>query len=240
RAAIAALIAQREAEMEAAERRLARTEELAKRGTASLQTLDDDRAQFQSARAAVNAAKAELAAAEAAILTAETQVIGAESAVDAARATVERIQVDIEDSDLRSPRDGRVQYRIAEPGEVLPAGGRVLNLLDLSDVYMTFFLPTVAAGRVAIGAEVRLVLDALPGYVIPASVSFVADVAQFTPKMVETAEEREKLMFRVKAKIAPDLLREYITHVKTGLPGVAYVRLDSQTDWPEELQVRLP
>lgn len=240
RAAIAALIAQREAEMEAAERRLARTEELAKRGTASLQTLDDDRAQFQSARAAVNAAKAQLAAAEAAILTAKAQVIDAESAVDAARATVERIQVEIDDSTLRSPRDGRVQYRIAEPGEVLPAGGRVLNLLDLSDVYMTFFLPTAAAGRVAIGAEVRLVLDALPGYVIPASVSFVADVAQFTPKMVETAEEREKLMFRVKANIAADLLRKYITQVKTGLPGVAYVRLDPGTEWPEELQVRLP
>ncbi len=91
-----------------------------------------------------------------------------------------------------------------QPGEVLAAGGRVLNLVDLGDVYMTFFLPTAEAGRVALGAEVRIVLDAAPQYVIPAKVSFVADVAQFTPKTVETAQERQKLMFRVKAQIAPD------------------------------------
>lgn len=75
---------------------------------------------------------------------------------------------------------------------------------------MTFFLPTAAAGRVTIGSEVHLVLDAAPQYVIPAQVSFVADVAQFTPKTVETASEREKLMFRVRAKIAPELLKKYI------------------------------
>jgi HlyD family secretion protein len=87
------------------------------------------------------------------------------------------------------------------------------------------------------GSEVRLVLDALPQVVIPANVSFVADVAQFTPKTVETAKEREKLMFRVKARIAPELLREHLTRVKTGLPGMAYVRLNSQAQWPEKLAV---
>jgi HlyD family secretion protein len=133
-----------------------------------------------------------------------------------------------------------VQYRVAQPGEVLSAGGRVLNLVDLSDVYMTFFLPTVQAGRVALGAEVRLVLDAVPQYVIPARVSFVADVAQFTPKTVETASEREKLMFRLRAHIPPELLRAHITQVKTGLPGVAYVRLDPAVEWPDKLAVRVP
>ena len=58
---------------------------------------------------------------------------------------------------LLAPIDGIVQLRLAEPGEVLGAGGRVLNLLDLSDVYMTFFLPEMAAGRVALGSEVRIV-----------------------------------------------------------------------------------
>ncbi|PKN48409.1 MAG: glycoside hydrolase family 43, partial [Deltaproteobacteria bacterium HGW-Deltaproteobacteria-16] len=119
-------------------------------------------------------------------------------------------------------------------------GGKILNLLDLSDVYMTFFLPTAAGGRVAIGSEARLVLDAAPEYVIPATISFVADVAQFTPKTVETASERQKLMFRVKAQIAPELLKKHIHHVKTGLPGMAYVRLDPQREWPAALQVRLP
>jgi HlyD family secretion protein len=123
---------------------------------------------------------------------------------------------------------------------VLGAGGRVLNLVDLSDVYMTFFLPTAAAGRVALGTEIRLVLDAIPHYVIPAHASFVADVAQFTPKTVETKSEREKLMFRVKAQIPADLLRKHITRVKTGLPGVAYVRLDPGAEWPDHLAVKLP
>ena len=104
------------------------------------------------------------------------------------------------------------------------------------DVDMTFFLPTAQAGRVAIGSDVRIVLDAAPQYVIPAKVSFVADVAQFTPKTVETALEREKLMFRIRAQISPELLRKHIRYVKTGLPGMAYVKLDPAAEWPASLQ----
>ena len=137
-----------------------------------------------------------MAAADAAIATAKSLVIAAEANVESAQATIERIQADINDSTLKAPRDGRVQYRVAQPGEVLAAGGKVLNMVDLDDVYMTFFLPTDWAGRVKLGADVRLVLDAAPQFVIPAKVTFVADVAQFTPKTVETAEERQKLTFR--------------------------------------------
>src|SRR5262249_14291532 len=139
----------------------------------------------------------------------------------------------------KSPRSGRVQYRVSQPGEVLSAGGRILNLVDLSDVYMVFFLPTVQAGRVAIGSEVRLVLDAAPQYVIPAKATFVADVAQFTPKTVETEEERLKLTFRIKAYIDPDLLRKHIQQVKTGLPGMAHVRIDPNVAWPAFLNETL-
>jgi HlyD family secretion protein len=173
-------------------------------------------------------------------MAAKTQIEGAKSAVKAARANVERIQADIKDSVLVSPRDGRIQYRVAQLGEVVSAGGRVLNMIDLGDVYMTFFLPTVEAGQVAMGAEVRIKLDAAPDYVIPARVSFVSDVAQFTPKTVETAVEREKLMFRIKAQLPEELLKKHIARVKTGLPGVAYVRLGANRPWPEGLQVRLP
>ncbi|HEX7448092.1 MAG TPA: efflux transporter periplasmic adaptor subunit, partial [Pirellulales bacterium] len=76
--------------------------------------------------------------------------------------------------------------------------------------------------------------------VVPARVTFVADVAQFTPKTVETAEERQKLTFRIKAHIAPELLKEHIRSVKTGLPGMAYVRLDEQSKWPAQLEVSVP
>lgn len=240
REAAQALIAQREAELDAAQKRFVRTRKLAAKGAVSEAQLDDDRAAAEAARAAVAAAKAQAAAAQAAIGQARSNVVAARAAVDAARATIERIQADIDDSVLTSPRDGRVQYRVAEPGEVLSPGGVVLNMVDLADVYMTFFLPTAQAGRVALGAEARLVLDAAPQYVVPATVSFVADVAQFTPKTVETAEERQKLTFRIKARIDPDLLRKHLHQVKTGLPGIAHVRLDPQAEWPPELQTRLP
>jgi HlyD family secretion protein len=235
RRAAVAVVAQRQAEVDAAARRLARSEQLAASNTVSIQTLDDSRAAYEGARAAVGAAQAQLAASDAAISAARTQVVDAEASVDAARASIESIVADINDSTLIAPRAGRVQYRIAEPGEVLAAGGRVLNLVDLGDVYMTFFLPTEQAGRVEIGTEIRLVLDAAPQYVIPAKASFVADVAQFTPKTVETAEERQKLMFRIRAQIAPELLQRHIRQVKTGLPGMAYVRLSPQAEWPASL-----
>lgn len=235
-----AVLAQREAELGVANKRQGRSSTLAKEGASSQQEADDDNARVQSANAAASAARAQVAATEAAITTAGAQLAGAESSVEAAKAAIARIRADIDDSTLKAPRDGRVQYRVAQPGEVIGAGGRVLNMVDLSDVYMTFFLPTAAAGKLALGDEVRLVLDAAPQYVIPAKISFVADVAQFTPKTVETAVEREKLMFRVKARIDPDLLKKHILRVKTGLPGMAYVRIDKSTPWPERLSLKLP
>lgn len=239
-AAAQAIVAQRQAELKAARSHLARSMALAEKGFFSPQAVEDERARVESAEAAVNAARAQVTAAESAIASARSQVAGAQSSAAAAQANIERIQADIDDTALKSPRDGRVQYSVARVGEVVAAGGRVLNLIDLSDVYMTFFLPTAAAGRIALGADVRLVFDAAPEYVIPAKVSFIADVAQFTPKTVETASEREKLMFRVRAQIPPDLLRQHINQVKTGLPGVAYVMLDPSIEWPPHLQVKLP
>lgn len=235
-----ALVSQRRTEVDSARRRVARSEELAPKGATAQQVLDDDRARHEGAKAALSAAEAQVAAADAAIGTAESQVVGAQAAQVAAQATIDRIQADIDDSALKAPRPGRVQYRVAQAGEVVGAGGKVMNMVDLSDVYMTFFLPTEAAGRVGIGSEVRLVLDTAVQYVIPAKITFVADVAQFTPKTVETSVERLKLMFRVKANIEPALLEKYVDHVKTGLPGMAYVRTDSKAEWPANLAVRFP
>ncbi|MEH2487554.1 HlyD family secretion protein [Bradyrhizobium sp. AZCC 2230] len=234
-----AVIAQRNAELNTADRKLQRSEQLIRTNAVPQQVLDDDRAAAEGAKAAVAAAEAQRAAAEAAISSAQAQVVDAEASIDAARAAIESIKADINDSTLITPRDGRVQFRVAQPGEVLAAGGRVLNLVDLGDVYMTFFLPTAQAGRVAIGADVRIVLDAAPQFVIPATATFVANVAQFTPKTVETEEERQKLMFRIKAHISPELLRKHIEQVKTGLPGRAFVRLDPNAEWPAQLSEKL-
>lgn len=235
KAALQALLLQRKAELAAARSRASRTGTLAQTGSVSKQLAEDNDTLVTSAKTAVSAVQAQLEASQAAIVSAEAQIVAAASTVDAASATVARVESELRDNQLRAPRAGRIQYRIAQVGEIVAAGGKVLSLIDVSDVHMTFFLPSAVAGRVEIGSEVRLVLDALPDVSIPAQVSYVADVAQFTPKTVETASEREKLMFRVKARIDPQLLLRHKTKVKTGLPGVAYLRLDRTVPWPESV-----
>jgi HlyD family secretion protein len=232
-----AVVRQREAELDAAQRRLARSEVLATEGAASEQELDDDRARTRGQEASVASAVAQLAAARQAVIAAQAQVTAARAQVAADAAAIQRIDTDLTDNVLTAPRGGRVQYRVAEPGEVLSAGGKVLNMVDLGDVYMTFFLPEAVAGKVALGAEARIVLDAAPQIVIPAYISYVASVAQFTPKTVETAIERQKLTFRVKAQISRELLKQRLPDIKTGLPGVAWVKLDPLAQWPPALAV---
>jgi HlyD family secretion protein len=239
-AATQAVVSQRLSELDAAQRRFSRTEKLYKSGAATVQEFDDIRATVHGAEAAVTAAEAQVAAAQSAIKAAQAQVAGANSGVTASEATIARVEADIEDSQLKSPRDGRVQFRVAQPGEVLAAGGKVLNLVDLSDVYLTFFLPETVVGKVELGGDVRVILDSAPEYVIPATISFVASVAQFTPKTVETASERQKLMFRVKAQISRELLQKHLKVVKTGLPGVAWLKTDLTAQWPANLEIRLP
>ena len=230
-----ALVGQRESDLDAARRRLVRSATLAEEGASSRQELDDDRARVNGTGAALTAARAQVRAAQAAVGAVGAQVASARANEKAAAATIARIDAELADTVLAAPRAGRVQYRIAQPGEVLGAGGKVLNLVDLSDVYMTFFLPETVAGRVGLGTDVRIVLDAAPRYAIPATVSYVASTAQFTPKTVETANERQKLMFRVKARIDRKLLQAHLRQVKTGLPGVAWVRLDPAAPLPAAL-----
>ena len=226
-----------------AKSRYERSKELMEKDVTSRQNFENDEALFQSAAADVDSAKADIQSVEASIQSVEASIVSdkaaiqkAEAAILAAKADADRIQADIDDSTLTAPLDGRIQYRIAEVGEVLSSGGRVLNLVDLTDVYLTFFVPEETAGKIALGADARIVLDANPDAVIPASISYVASVAQFTPKTVETKVEREKLMFRVKAKISADLLKQYVEYVKTGIPGVAWVRLDDKEPWPDFLK----
>ncbi|MFI4998710.1 MAG: HlyD family secretion protein [Reyranellales bacterium] len=178
----------------------------------------------------------QLDGAHAAELAASARVNVAEMALNAAEHDVELFTVNIADNTLVAPRDGRIEYRIANVGEVLPAGGKVFTMLDVGYVYMDIYLPTVISGQVKVGDDARILLDAYPDRPIPAKVSFIASQAQFTPKMVETQTERDKLMFRVRVRIDAGRSRAYADRVKSGVPGLAYVRFDSKTDWPERLQ----
>ncbi|HEV7266460.1 MAG TPA: HlyD family efflux transporter periplasmic adaptor subunit [Falsiroseomonas sp.] len=220
-----AQLEQRRGEATLAARNLDRTLRLAAQGHSPQQTVDRQRTEARSAGAARDAA--------------ERHVEALREAVQAAQAAADRLGQQIEETALRAPRTGRVQYRLAQPGEVLAPGGKLLTILDLTDVHMTIFLPARAAGRLSIGADARLVLDAGPETPLPGRVSFVAAQAQFTPRQVETREERENLMYRVRVKLPPALLRRYEDQVKVGITGLAYVRLDPDLAWPASLQSRL-
>jgi HlyD family secretion protein len=205
-----------------AKQQLERTSYLVERGNATNELLDQRRQQLDSATAGLDAATA--------------RVAQAEHALSAAQEAVELTKVNIADNTLVAPRDGRIQYRIANVGEVLAPGGRVFTMIDIASVYMDIFLPTLEAGRVRAGADSRIVLDAFPNRVLPAKVSFIATQSQFTPKMVETRSERDRLMFRVRVRIDPDLLRAHAQDVRSGLPGLAFVLADANVQWPARLQ----
>jgi HlyD family secretion protein len=221
-----AVIVQRKSDLDFAGPDYERAKQLVERGNISRQATDSRRNKLE--------------AAEAAYVAANAQRDQAEAAIKAAEADVERYQSILVDLVLVAPRSGRVQYRLARSGEVVAAGQRVLTILDLNDVYMTIYLRAEQAGRLALGDEARTILDPVPQFVLPATISFVATEAQFTPKSVETAEEREKLMFRVKLQADPQVLNMYHRQVKTGVRGLGFVRTDPNVSWPAELAVKLP
>jgi HlyD family secretion protein len=207
-----------------AAKQYARSQELVTRGAVSGQEAEIDQARALADKAELVGAQAEAARSQ--------------SSIDAARATADRLRAEINDAVLVAPLRARVETRLTEPGEVLPQGGRVYSLNNLADVYMYVFLPESVTGKVKIGSDARIVLDAAPQYPIRATVAYISPMAQFTPKTVETAEERHNLTFRVKLQIDPERLRQYEALVKTGLPGMGYVRYDANAEWPDFLQVK--
>ena len=219
-----AQIAQVEAQLKLAERELQRASTLREQGHTSQETYDTRLSQRDIAHANLEAARA----------TKRAQ----QRSVESAKAVAKEVETQIADARLVSPTFGRVLYKLAEPGEVLAAGGKVLTLVDLSEIYMTVFLPAGQAFRLSIGSEARIVIDGTD-FAVPAKVSFVSPEAQFTPKQVETAEQREKLMFRVKVRVPEELVRKHIDFVKTGIRGVAYLRpgMDPPA-WPQWLKKR--
>lgn len=217
-AAAQASVQLRQSELLLASQELKRVREIYQRKFASQQLLDQQQARYDTATSAVVAARAQLAAIKAAIGAAEAQVA--------------QLTSEIDDSSLRAPIDGIIQLRLAEPGEVLGAGGRVLMLIDPSDQYMNLYLPAATTGRLTVGDQARIVLDALPEQALPAKIAFVAAKAQFTPKQVETRDERQKLVFRVKLRLTEP---SAVPQAKPGMPGAGYVRT-ADVGWPANLQ----
>ena len=220
-----ATVTQRQAELALKKANLRRALKLVETGAISQEDRDQAQSDHDSARAVLDAAQR--------IVTAR------ERSVTAAQALVDQIDAQIADTILLAPVRGRVLYRLANPGEVLSAGGKVLTIINLSEIYMEIYLPAEQAMRLPIGSQARIQFDGTD-FAVPAKVSFVSPEAQFTPKQVETRSERDKLMFRVKLRIPPSLVERHIEQVKTGARGIGYVRLDpNPPKWPDNLQKRL-
>lgn len=208
----------RQSELLLAQQELGRSQSLFKHGYVSAQIIDQLQSRIGTGNAAVTAARA--------------QVSAVSAAIGAAQAQVAQLTSEIDDSQLRAPIDGVIQLRMAEPGEVLGAGGRVLLLIDPNDQYMNLYLSASVAGRLTVGDETRVLLDALPDKPLPAKISFVAGKSQFTPKEVETRDERQKLVFRVKLRLTQP---SAVPQAKPGMPGAGYVRT-APIAWPANLQ----
>ncbi len=223
----------------------------------ALSQSEQDRAEELTARNVVSQAELEIRRtetqlADAGLVAARATQRAQERAVEAEKASRDEIAARIADATLYAGGPARVLYRLAQPGEIVGAGGKILTLVSLEEVHMEFFLSAADAPRVKIGDEARIVADILPELSIPARVAFVSPQAQFTPKQVETLSERESLMFRVRVRIPPELVMARIDQVKTGVRGVAWVRLaapdGSLPEWPDGLtpppldvpQVRAP
>jgi HlyD family secretion protein len=221
-AVVNAAIARRKSEVELAGIEVVRVQKMLAENASSQREYDVRKMTVATTKAALAEENARLAAAR-------QQVV-------VAQASVNTIQTRIKDATLVSPALGRVLYRLAEPGEVLAAGGKALTIVNLEDVYMEIFLPSEQAGALKIGSEGRIVLDTQPNRSAVAYVSFVSPEAQFTPKEVETKSERDKLMFRVKLQLPKELVGQYIESIKTGVRGMGYVKYTDTAAWPPNLQ----
>lgn len=223
RVAIAeAAIVRGQSEVELAQIEIGRSQKLVEERAGSQREFDVRTTSLKTTQASLEEAKARLKTAIA--------------EVEVAQANVGVVQSRIDDATLTSPVHGRVLYRLAEPGEVVGSGGKVLTLVNLRDVYMEIFLPSEQAAGTKIGAEARITVDFRPGLAGAGYVSFVSPEAQFTPKQVETRSEREQLMFRVKIKMPEEMVAANIEHIKTGTRGMGYVKLDPNAAWPVWLQ----
>lgn len=222
RAAEAAM-RQRDGEFASVMQSLTETVTTAQQDASGERELEDHRAAARRAAAAASVADAQWATASIAVASARVQLASARSAITAAEATIRRVETELSDRDLKAPRDALVQYRFAQAGEALPAGGRVLNLVDMTDVNLTFLVPDAACRRVALGSEARIVLDRTRRPVIPATIWSTNSHGNSTCRVVAHVDRKS--------------LQRHLDGLKTGVSGVGWVRLDPQAWWPPALRV---
>jgi multidrug efflux pump subunit AcrA (membrane-fusion protein) len=177
------------------------------------------RTAYAQADAAVGAAEAKLALVKAGPMPEEVAI--AQAQVRQAEAALARTQVQLDKMRLVAPHDGIVTERPANPGELATPGTTLMNLGDLDQVTLTVYIPETQIGRVDVNQVAHVTVDAYPGEVFEGRVTFRALEAEFTPKNVQTEEERVNLVFGVKISLAnPD------HRLKPGMPADAEIISD--------------
>ena len=206
-------MAQAQAELDAARRDLDRLSGLADRGSATEKSRDDAATRMEIAERAVAAARAQLDKLVAGPRRQEIEAARAQRA--SAEAMVAAVEQQITDATVLAPTDGVVTTRVAEPGEILPPGATIAVLTDLARPWLTVWIDEPSLSQVILGQQVTVLIDG-SDRTFEGTVSFISPVAEFTPKNVQTPDERAKLVFRVKVQLAnPDGI------FKPGMPAEA-------------------
>ncbi len=175
-----------------AEQRLALVSEGPRR-----ETIDAARAQAERARAAVQLAEA--AALE--LKRREQEAVARRAEIARARAQLAVLDSQLADAEITAPLDGVVLVKSAEPGETVAAGATVVTLGDLDHPWLRGYVNEAQLGRVKLNQPVLVATDSFPGKTYRGRVSFIASEAEFTPKQIQTAEERVKLVYRIKVDL---------------------------------------
>ena len=156
-------------------------------------------------------ARAQVARAQAAVQTAEAnrielrrkqeELTARRSEIDRTRAQVGMTQTQIADSTIIAPIDGVVLVKSAEAGEVLAAGTTIVSLGDIAHPWLRAYINETDLGRIKLGGKVKLSTDSFPGKTYDGRISFISSEAEFTPKQIQTKEERVKLVYRIKIDV---------------------------------------
>ncbi len=171
--------------------------------------------------------RAEEAKARTQVLWNEAAVAQGAASIAAAEAARKEIQSVLDDLTIASPSDGVVLTRMVEEGEVIARGAALLEVVDLDRLYLKVYVPEPQIGRIRIGSDARIFTDAFPDTPVPASVRYIASEAEFTPKEVQTPDERVKLVFAVKLYLTENPERRFTP----GLPADAVIRWKDGTPW---------
>jgi HlyD family secretion protein len=242
-AAAGARVASAQARIQEAEAILSRNHQdfqryqsLLQRQVVPQQKLDDATANFRAADANKAALTRELAQAQAQLRKAHllprtialkrAELHSVQASLAAAQAAVREAQANLDDTVIYAPANGVILTRQIEPGEVVNPGTPLFTLVDLNQLYLKGFINEPDIGKIRLGQEARIFVDAFPDKPFPAKVSRVSPRAEFTPKYVETREERVKMVFAV--ELRADNTQGFL---KPGMPGEALLRWKDDVPW---------